>query len=389
MPRLRKKPSYFLDSDLAETENWVSAFCLSVPEESPLVKQASDKLLLRALAGEVLPRPPVWLMRQAGRYLPEYRATRAQANGFLDLCFTPDLAVEVTLQPIRRFGFDAAILFSDILVVPHALGQKVWFEEGVGPRLEALEAPADLARLSRDGFHDALAPVYETVTRLREELPPEVTLIGFAGAPWTVASYMLEGGSSKDFAAGKRWAYGETAAFQQLIDLLVAATGDYLIAQIDAGAEVVQIFDSWAGVWPEAALRRWCLAPAKALTERIKAERPGVPVILFPRGAGLLYRDFAEHSGATALGLDTTLPLGWVKTELQSRVTVQGNLDPRLLVAGGPGLHEGVEHILETLGQGPFIFNLGHGIVPEAPIAHVSAMLEQIHAWGSGQRRAG
>ena len=328
-------------------------------------------------------------MRQAGRYLPEYRKLRSEADGFLDLCFTPDLAVEVTLQPIRRFGFDAAILFSDILVVPHALGQKVWFEEGVGPRLEAIEAPAGLARLSKDNLHQALAPVYETLRRLKEELPPEVTLIGFAGAPWTVASYMLEGGSSKDFAAGKRWAYGDPEAFQQLIDLLVSATGDYLIAQIDAGAEVVQIFDSWAGIWPEAALRRWCLEPAKALTARIKAERPGIPVIAFPRGAGLLYRDFAVQSGATALGLDTTLPLSWVKAELQSRVTVQGNLDPRLLVAGGPALHEAVDHILAALGQGPFIFNLGHGIVPETPIDHVAAMMAQIREWGAGERRLG
>ncbi len=328
-------------------------------------------------------------MRQAGRYLPEYRRLRAEAEGFLDLCFTPDLAVEVTLQPIRRFGFDAAILFSDILVVPHALGQKVWFEEGIGPRLEAVETPAALSRLSPDGLHDALAPVYETVRRLRVELPPEVALIGFAGAPWTVASYMLEGGSSKDFAAGKRWAYGDPETFQQLIDLLVDATGDYLIAQIDAGAEVVQIFDSWAGVWPEAALRRWCLAPAKALTARIQAERPGVPVILFPRGAGLLYRDFAEESGAAALGIDTTLPLGWVQAELQSRLTVQGNLDPQVLVAGGATLQEAVHHILQTLAGGPFVFNLGHGIVPETPVAHVSQLMEQIHSWDADERRTG
>ena len=210
--------------------------------------EMTEKTLLRALRGERQAVPPVWLMRQAGRYLPEYRELRAQAKGFLDLCYTPDLAVEVTLQPIRRYGFDAAILFSDILVVPDALGQKVWFEEGVGPRLEALEHAADLQRLSREGLHEKLAPVYETLRRLSRELPAETTLIGFAGAPWTVASYMLEGSSSKDFAAGKRWAYGAPEDFQQLIDLLVEATGDYLIAQIDAGAEAVQIFDSWAGV---------------------------------------------------------------------------------------------------------------------------------------------
>jgi uroporphyrinogen decarboxylase len=312
---------------------------------------ASDKAMLRALRGDCPARPPVWLMRQAGRYLPEYRELRARARGFLDLCFTPDLAVEVTLQPIRRYGFDAAILFSDILVVPHALGQKVWFEEGIGPRLEALESGRDIDRLNRDGLHEALAPVYETLGRLTCELPPETTLIGFAGAPWTVASYMLEGGSSRDFATGKRWAYGDGAAdFQRLIELLVEATGDYLIAQIDAGAEAVQIFDSWAGVWPEAHLRRWCLEPVKALVARLKAERPGVP-------------------------------LAWARDVLQPKVCLQGNLDPLLLVAGGAALERGVTEILETLGHGPFVFNLGHGIVPETPPEHVAQMLAQIRAW--------
>lgn len=345
--------------------------------------QTNEKLLLRALNGETLPRPPVWLMRQAGRYLPEYRKLRAEADGFLDLCFTPDLAVEITLQPIRRYGFDAAILFSDILVVPHALGQKVWFEEGVGPRLEAIETAAGLDRLTKDSLHEALAPVYETVRRLRESLPKEVALIGFAGAPWTVASYMLEGGSSKDFAAGKRWAYGAPEEFRRLIDLLVDATGDYLIAQIDAGAEAVQIFDSWAGVWPEAAFRAWCLEPAKALTARLRQERPGVPVILFPRGAGLLYPEFARETGAQALGLDTTVPLAWARTELQRHVAVQGNLDPIMLVAGGEGLTAAVDRILRELGQGPFVFNLGHGIVPQTPPEHVSRLMEQIHAFSA------
>lgn len=353
-------------------------------------KSVPDKAMLRALRGESLARPPVWLMRQAGRYLPEYREIRAQAAGFLDLCFTPDLAVEVTLQPIRRYGFDAAILFSDILVVPHALGQKVWFEEGVGPRLEALQDGRDLDRLTRDGLHEALAPVYETVGRLRRELPAETTLIGFAGAPWTVASYMLEGGSSRDFAMGKRWAYRDGGAdMQRLIDLLVTATGDYLIAQIDAGAEAVQIFDSWAGVWPEAYLRRWCLEPAKALVARLHRERPGVPVIVFPRGAGLLYQDFALESGAEALGLDTTVPLGWARDVLQPRACVQGNLDPLLLVAGGRELEAAVTGILETLGQGSFVFNLGHGIVPETPPEHVAQLMAQIRAWHGGRGDAG
>jgi len=344
------------------------------------VRPASKKML-RALAGERLATPPVWLMRQAGRYLPEYREVRAQADGFLDLCFTPDLAVEVTLQPIRRYGFDAAILFSDILVVPHALGQKVWFEEGRGPRLEALKEPDDLRRLSKGGLHAALAPVYETVRRLSRELPAETTLIGFAGAPWTVASYMLEGGSSKDFASGKRWAYGAPEAMQRLIDLLVEATGDYLIAQIDAGAEAVQLFDSWAGVWPEAHLRRWCLEPAKALVARVKRERPGVPVIVFPRGAGVLYQAYAEDCAADALGLDTTVPLGWAREVLQPRACLQGNLDPLLLVAGGASLRHAVDDILAQLAGGPFVFNLGHGIVPETPPEHVTELMAQIRSW--------
>jgi uroporphyrinogen decarboxylase len=344
-----------------------------------------DKLMLRALNGETLARPPVWLMRQAGRYLPEYRELRAKAKGFLDLCYTPDFAVEVTLQPIRRYGFDASILFSDILVVPHALGQKVWFEEGVGPRLEPLDQAGDIDRLDRAALHENLAPVYETLGRLRRELPGETTLIGFAGAPWTVASYMLEGGSSKDFAAGKRWAYGDPDAMQRLIDLLVAATGDYLIAQIDAGAEAVQIFDSWAGVWPEAHLRRWCLEPVTALVGRIKAERPGVPVIVFPRGAGVLYQDYAETCGAAALGLDTTVPLGWAREVLQPRACLQGNLDPLVLVAGGDELRRGVETILRALSGGPFVFNLGHGIVPQTPPEHVAQMMEQIRGWPGGE----
>ena len=351
-----------------------------VPETSTQNRQPTKKML-RALNGETLDSPPVWLMRQAGRYLPEYRDLRAKAAGFLDLCYTPDYAVEVTLQPIRRYGFDAAILFSDILVVPHALGQKVWFEEGVGPRLEALEEPADLECVSRDGLHEALAPVYETVRRLSRELPAETTLIGFAGAPWTVASYMLEGGSSKDFAAGKRWAYGAPEAMQRLIDLLVEATGDYLIAQIDAGAEAVQIFDSWAGVWPEAHLRRWCLEPVKALVKRVKSERPGVPVIVFPRGAGVLYQTYAEECSADALGLDTTVPLGWARDVLQPKACLQGNLDPLQLVAGGAGLRDSVDHILRTLSGGPFVFNLGHGIVPQTPLEHVAEMLAQIREW--------
>lgn len=341
---------------------------------------AAQKKLLRVLSGETVTPPPVWLMRQAGRYLPEYRALRAEAPNFLSFCFTPDMAVEATLQPIRRYGFDAAILFSDILVIPHALGQKVWFEEGHGPKLEALESPADLDRLSLEGLHEALAPVYETLGRLSRELPDETALIGFAGAPWTVASYMIEGGSSRDFAKGKSWAYGDPAGFSRLIDLLVDATAAYLIRQVEAGAEVLQLFDSWAGVWPEAALKRWCLEPAKEIVRRVRAACPDVPVILFPRGAGLLYADFARTCGAQGLSLDTTLPLDWAARNLQPYAALQGNLDPVLLACGGAGLGDAVRTIREGLGGGPMIFNLGHGILPHTDPNEVARMLEMVRA---------
>jgi len=336
---------------------------------------ASHKPLLRALGGERLSPPPIWLMRQAGRYLPEYRKTRASAAGFLELCFTPELAVEVTLQPIRRYGFDGAILFSDILVVPHALGQKVWFEEGKGPQLTALAGPGDLAALSGEGLVERLAPVMETLRRLRAALPAETTPIGFAGAPWTVASYMLEGGSSREFATAKSAAYGEPRAFQRLIDILVEATADYLCAQVAAGAEALQLFDSWAGVWPEQELRRWCLEPARAIVARVKERHPEVPVILFPRGAGLLYRAFAREAGAEALSLDSSVPLEWARDELQADVALQGNLDPLLLVAGSDALAGAVERILRVLGGGAFVFNLGHGILPQTEPSAVAALV--------------
>ncbi len=340
--------------------------------------KTENKLMIRALKGEKTERPPIWLMRQAGRFLPEYRKTRASAGGFLDLCYTPDLAVEVTMQPIRRFGFDASIVFSDILVIPHALGQKVWFEEGVGPKLEGLKSIKDLDNLSLDNLHAHMAPVYETIGRLREDLPKETTLIGFAGAPWTVISYMIEGGSSKDYAKAKTWAYSKPQEFDRIIDLVVEATTLYLIKQIESGAETVQLFDSWAGVWPEFALRRWCLEPCKRIIAGIKSVYPDVPVILFPRGVGDSYQFFARESGADALGLDTTLSTAWARDHLQPHVTVQGNLDPLLLVAGGELLDQSIEKILSDLGDGPFIFNLGHGIVPQTPIEHVEHMLKLV-----------
>jgi len=350
------------------------------------VGRKEEKPLLRMLSGGPVGSagaPPIWLMRQAGRYLPEYRALRTKAPSFLDFCFTPDLAVEATLQPIRRFGFDAAIMFSDILVIPHALGQAVRFAEGHGPLLEPIRSAADMQRLSALGLRDRLAPVFETLRRLSAELPAQTTLIGFAGAPWTVASYMIEGAGGSDFVNAKRMAYGEPQLFAGLIDLLVESTIDYLTAQIEAGAEVLQLFDSWSGALAEPERRRWSLEPLTRITQRLKALHPEIPVILFPRGAGLLYGDFARTSGAAGLSLDSSLPLDWAAAELQPHLAVQGNLDPILLLTGGAALDREVKRILAGLGDGRFIFNLGHGILPETPIAHVERLLELVRK-GSG-----
>jgi uroporphyrinogen decarboxylase len=338
-----------------------------------------EKPLLRVLAGERLPRPPLWLMRQAGRYLPEYRALRSQAGSFLDLCLTPDLATEVTLQPIRRYGMDGAILFSDILVVPLGLGQSVGFEEGRGPVLEALRDKADLSQLKLGALREKLAPVYRAVRQVKASLPASVAMIGFAGAPWTVASYMVEGGSSRDFTLAKRWAREETEGFQQLIDLLVEATVEHLSAQVDAGAELLQIFDSWASAWAQeknsAALRRWCLEPCRRIIAGLKARHPQIPIILFPRAVGPHIGLFAKESGATALSLDDGVPLIWARATLQPLLPLQGNLPPRLLVEGGAALKAQTRLILDELGQGPFIFNLGHGILPETPPDHVAELV--------------
>jgi uroporphyrinogen decarboxylase len=339
------------------------------------------KRLLEVLGGAGLRPPPIWLMRQAGRYLPEYRALRAQADGFLDFCFTPDLAVEATLQPIRRFGLDAAILFSDILVVPYALGHAVRFVEGEGPMLEPLRQARDLDRLSTDGLRDRLSPVFETLRRLSQSLPPPTALIGFAGAPWTVASYMIEGRGGSNFAAAKRMAYGAPALFGRLIDLLVEATVDYLSAQVEAGAEALQIFDSWAGSLAEAEQRRWSLTPLTRIVAALKARHPEVPVILFPRGVGAMYAEFARVAGASGLSLDSGVPLDWAARELQPKVTLQGNLDPVLLALGGAPMRAELARILATLGKGRLIVNLGHGILPETPPDHVGELVEFVRGW--------
>jgi len=339
------------------------------------------KSLLRALKGEPQDRVPIWLMRQAGRYLPEYMEVRSKAPDFLKFCYSPDMAVEVTLQPVRRFGLDGAIIFSDILVIPDALGQKVGFEPGRGPVLEALPGPEAIAALSREGLREDLAPVYQAIGEVSRNLPAEVTMIGFAGAPWTIASYMIEGGSSKDFAKLKSWAYGAPEGLARLFDLLVAAIADHLCAQIEAGAEVVQIFDSWAGVLPEQAFEAWSLRPISEIVSRVKGVHPGVPIIVFPNRAAFYYQRIASSSGADAVSIDATVPLEYARDVLQKAACVQGNLDPMLLVQGGEPMKREARRILDTLAGGPFVFNLGHGIVPQTPPDHVAALVEEVHNW--------
>ncbi len=337
-----------------------------------------EKLLLRALRGVITARSPLWLMRQAGRYLPEYRELRRQVPSFLELCFTPELAAEVTLQPIRRFGMDAAILFSDILVVAYALGQELTFREGEGPVLAPVRSVRELRHLPSSHLAERLAPVYRTVERVAASLPAGVALIGFAGSPWTVATYMVEGGSSREFAAVKAWAFADPGGFSELIERLIDATIAYLSGQIAAGAEALQLFDSWAGVLPEEAFRRWVIEPTRRIVAALKEQHPGVPIIGFPRGAGLMYRAYFSETGIDALGLDPFVPLGPARRVLQPLGPLQGNLDPLLLVIGGEAMEKAVGAILEAFRGGPFIFNLGHGIVPETPPEHVARLVELV-----------
>ena len=326
---------------------------------------------------------PIWLMRQAGRYLPEYREIRGKAGSFLDLCYTPELAIEVTLQPIRRFGFDAAILFSDILVVPDALGQKVAFVEGEGPRLEPVTDAAALAKLTGERLLDHLAPVLETVASVRAKLDAETALIGFCGAPWTVATYMVAGRGTPDQAPARLWAYRDPEGFRRLIDLVADASIAYLNAQIAAGADAIQIFDTWAGNLPAGEFERWCVAPIKRIVEGVRRAHPQTPVIVFPRGAGDGYAALVEAVKPQGIGIDTAFPPRRAGAELQPKTVVQGNLDPLALVAGGAALEAGVERIMAALKDGPFIFNLGHGIVPETPVAHVEKLVELVRRQGA------
>lgn len=337
------------------------------------------KPFLAALAGERQKRPPVWLMRQAGRYLPEYRELRATASSFLDFCYTPRLAVEATLQPIRRFGFDAAILFSDILVLPDALGQSVSFETGEGPRLDPIANREDFEKLHETPDWTRLAPVFETVASVKAALPAETALIGFCGAPWTVASYMIAGRGTPDQAPARLFAYREPELFGALIDRLADSSADYLSLQIEAGAEAVQVFDSWSGVLPGPEFARWCVAPLKRLVTRLKARHPHIPVIAFPRCAATHLGRFAEVEGLAAIGLDTAADPPVAAALLPQRLAFQGNLDPLALIVGGRALDDGVEAVLEAFaGPRAHIFNLGHGILPETPIAHVERMLARL-----------
>lgn len=340
-----------------------------------------NKRLLQVLQSgpddDVLWPPPVWMMRQAGRYLPEYRKTRAEAGSFLDLCYSPRFAREVTLQPIRRFGFEGAILFSDILVVPDAMGRTVRFESGVGPRLDPI-APEEIAALSLKGALDHLQPVLQAVSDIRAALPAETTLLGFCGAPWTVATYMVAGRGTPDQAPTRIFSHRYRAEFRALIEILTEMSIDYLSAQIEAGADAVQVFDSWSGILGEADFVAFCLEPMKRIAAGVKARHPGTPVIGFPKGASLHYQRYVRETGIDCVGLDWTFPMALARQQLSFDAVLQGNLDPTRLVAGGVALRDGVDEILQAAKGARLIFNLGHGITPETPVDHVSAMVKQI-----------
>jgi uroporphyrinogen decarboxylase len=338
-----------------------------------------EKPLLRVLAGERLSVPPVWLMRQAGRYLPEYRAVREKAGGFLDLCFSPELAAEVTLQPVRRFDFDAAILFSDILVVPLALGRKVEFLATEGPKLEPLNDEASFASLHDELDETVVAPVYETVRRVRAELDKKTTLIGFCGAPWTVATYMVAGEGTSDQAPARLLAHRDPGLFECLIRRLTEASVDYLVAQLRAGAECVQVFDTWSGVLSPEQFSRWCITPMQNIVAGVRAEIPDAKIIGFPRGAGMLAWPYIKMTGGiNAIGLDWTYDRAIAAEMFQQELAVQGNVDPLALLAGGDALDRETDETLRELSNGPHIFNLGHGILPQTPIAHVERMLKRV-----------
>ncbi len=338
----------------------------------------TEKIFLKALQGEILAKPPIWLMRQAGRYLDEYRQVRDEAGSFLKLCYAPEMAAEVTLQPIRKFGFDASILFADILVVPDALGQSVRFETGEGPRLEPIGSAADLAKLDLSKVDEKFNSVAETVRLIKAALPKETALIGFCGSPWTVATYMVAGQGTVNQAPARQLAYSDPDLFSSLIDLLVEASIDYLSRQVEAGAEALQLFDSWAGSLPETEFDRWVIEPTVKIVDELKKRHPDVPIIGFPRGAGLLYERYVERIDLNGVSVDETMPLQWVKDHLQPKVTVQGNVDALALVAGGKALDDAIDRVLAAWSGGPFVFNLGHGINQFTPVAHVERLIARV-----------
>lgn len=345
-----------------------------------------NKILLSALRGQITDTVPFWLMRQAGRYLPEYRDLRVQKGGFLDMVYDPVAAAEITLQPIRRFGMDGAILFSDILVIPQALGQSLTFTQGEGPKLTPVRSEADLSRLSVKTIDQTLSPVYQTLKNIRNMLIQEkrdhVTTLGFAGAPWTIACYMIEGSGSRDFEHVKATALKNPVFFDHLMDLIVEATVHYLSAQIKAGAEAVQIFDSWAGVCDENQFRQWVIAPTVRIVAQLKSLHPDTPIIGFPRGAGVMAYDYALETGIDALGIDYTANIEWVRENISAHgICIQGNLDPARLLAGGQSLRDEAHRILENFKGTPFIFNLGHGVIKETPAEHVMELTRLIREY--------
>lgn len=336
------------------------------------------KPLLNVLHGDRQSIPPIWMMRQAGRYLPEYRAVRSKAGSFLDLCFSPELAAEVTLQPVRRFGFDGAILFSDILVIPYALGRKVDFVAGEGPKLDPINDPVSIDAIRKEVDHTALAPVYETIGRVKAELPAEVTFLGFCGAPWTVATYMIAGHGTPDQAPARLFAYAHPEAFADLINLLVKASASYLVQQLRAGVDAVQIFDTWAGILPPDQFVRWSIEPTARIIAAVRKDIPDARIIGFPRGAGTMLERYARDLPLNAVGLDWMIDKNFARERIQSHVAVQGNLDPLVLISGGEALDAAVDSVLDAFAPKPFIFNLGHGITPETPIAHVERMISRV-----------
>ena len=342
--------------------------------------------LVRALKGYDCDGVPLWLMRQAGRYLPEYKKTRARAGSFLDLCYTPELAAEVMLQPLERFALSGSILFSDILVVPHAMGMDVRFVEGEGPVLIPVTSKKDVEELSCD-VCDRLEPVFETLRFVKPRLGNDVALIGFCGAPWTVAAYMVEGRGSRDYAKARAFSIKEREAFSLLMQRLIDVSSAYLLRQVECGAQVVQIFDSWAGVLSESEFVTWCIEPTRALVAKVKEVYPEVPIIGFPRGAGVLYERYVQETGVDAVSLDSSVPLTWARDVLQPLLAVQGNLDNVLLAADKERAVQQTEEILSVLSQGPFVFNLGHGILPHTPIEHVSAVVDVVNAWECHENR--